>query len=217
MQGVKNIERVSSFIKSFYKDDEGILGEIYKEAIEDNVPVMRPETRETLKVQLLIAKPERILEIGTAVGYSALYMSNHIKDTASITTIELDDERYNIAKDNIKAMNRDKCITAIHGDASKVLETLPDASFDFAFVDAAKGQYIYYLDSLFRLMKKGGVIFSDNVLQDGEVLESHFTVDKRNRTIHDRMRDYLYTLTHDDRLETTILSSGDGIAISYVK
>ena len=217
MQGVKNIDRISSFVQSFYIDDEGKLGEIYKEAKNNNVPVIRPETRELLKTQLLIKKPANVLEIGTAVGYSALFMSDYIACDGVITTIELDEERYNIAKENIKAMNREEKIVSLKGDAAEVLKTLPRDSFDFAFVDAAKGQYIYYLESLFELVKKGGVIFSDNILQDGDVLESHFTVDKRNRTIHDRMREYLYILTHDERLETAILSVADGVAISYVK
>jgi len=159
-------------------------------------------------------KPMQILEIGTAVGYSSIYMSKYIDEGAKITTIELDEDRVKIAKTNIEKMNKSDTIMVLQGDAYDVLKTLPDNLYDFAFVDAAKGQYINYYPDVMRVMKAGGVIVSDNVLQDGDVLESHFTVDKRNRTIHDRMREYLYTITHDDRLDTAILSVGDGVAIS---
>lgn len=208
------MERISSFIKSFISDDEGLLGDIYSEAIKNRVPVMRKETRELLKTQIIMKKPMQILEIGTAVGYSSIYMSKYIDEGAEITTIELDEDRVKIAKTNIEKMKKSDTIMVLQGDAYDVLKTLPDNSYDFAFVDAAKGQYINYYPDVMRVMKAGGVIVSDNVLQDGDVLESHFTVDKRNRTIHDRMRAYLYTITHDDRLDTAILSVGDGVAIS---
>ena len=208
------MERISSFIKSFISDEEGMLGDIYSDAIQNRVPVMRKETRELLKTQIIMKKPMQILEIGTAVGYSSIYMSKYIDEDAKITTIELDEERVKIAKTNIEKMNKSDTIMVLQGDAYEVLKTLPDDMYDFAFVDAAKGQYINYYPDVMRVVKTGGVIVSDNVLQDGDVLESHFTVDKRNRTIHDRMREYLYTITHDDRLDTAILSVGDGVAIS---
>lgn len=211
---MQDMERISSFIKSYIEDDEGALGEIYSDAIKDKVPVMRKETRELIKTQLIMKKPMQILEVGTAVGYSSIFMSNYLPEGGQITTIELDTERVSIAEDNIKKLDKSHVIKVIQGDAYEVLKTLPDDRYDFAFVDAAKGQYINYYPDVMRVMKSGGVIISDNVLQDGDVLESHFTVDKRNRTIHDRMREYLYTITHDDRLDTAILSVGDGVAIS---
>ena len=215
MQGqAQTMERISSFIKSFIKDDEGKLGQIYLEAVKNQVPVMRPETRELLKTQLIMKKPMQLLEIGTAVGYSSIYMSNYLAEGGKITTVELDEERVKIAKSNIIDMDKQDVIEVIQGDAYEVLKTLPDNYYDFAFVDAAKGQYINYYPDVMRVVKMGGVIISDNVLQDGDVLESHFTVDKRNRTIHDRMREYLYTITHDDRLDTALVSVGDGVAIS---
>ncbi len=215
MQGqAQTMERISSFIKSFIRDDEGKLGQIYLEAVKNQVPVMRPETRELLKTQLIMKKPMQILEIGTAVGYSSIYMSNYLAEGGRITTIELDEERVKVARSNIADTNKQDIIKVIQGDAYEVLKTLSDDYYDFAFVDAAKGQYINYYPDVMRVVKSGGVIVSDNVLQDGDVLESHFTVDKRNRTIHDRMREYLYTITHDDRLETALVSVGDGVAIS---
>lgn len=205
--------RVSSFIRSYIHDDAGELGEIYRQAVSDGVPVIRPETRELLKTQLLITQPKRVLEIGTAVGYSALSMLQYMPDDAHITTIELSVERVQEAKENIRRLNKQDAITVIQGDAAEVLKTL-DESFDFAFVDAAKGQYIVYLPEVMRLVRAGGLIVSDNILQEGEVLESHFTVAKRDRTIHDRMRSYIYELCNNKQLETSILSVGDGVALS---
>ena len=205
--------RVSSFIRSYIHDDAGELGEIYRQAVSDGVPVIRPETRELLKTQLLITQPKRVLEIGTAVGYSALSMLQYMPDNAHITTIELSVERVQEAKENIRKLNKQDAITVIQGDAAEVLKTL-DACFDFAFVDAAKGQYITYLPEVMRLVRAGGLIISDNILQEGEVLESHFTVAKRDRTIHDRMRSYIYELCNNKQLETSILSVGDGVALS---
>ncbi len=216
MEGI-SFERISSFIKAYISDDEGLLGQIYSEAIRDRVPVMRPETRELLKTQLIMKKPMQLLEIGTAVGYSSIYMSQYLGENGKITTIELDEERVKIARKNIEAMSLSKVIEVLQGDAYEVLKTLPDDAYDFAFVDAAKGQYINYYSDVMRVVRSGGIIISDNILQDGDVLESHFTVDKRNRTIHDRMREYIYTITHDDRLDTAILSVGDGVAISIKK
>ncbi len=208
------LDRVSSFVRSYIKDDEGLLGQIYNKALDDKVPVMRPETKEFIKTQLLIKKPINIIEIGTAVGYSALFMSQYIAKEAHITSIELDEDRVREAEANILKAGKKEQIKIIQGDAAEVLKTLTDSMYDFAFVDAAKGQYINYLPDVKRIIKTDGVIISDNILQDGEVLESHFVVEKRNRTIHDRMRDYLYAITHDEELSTSVLSVADGIAVS---
>ena len=215
---MQDMERISSFIKSFIMDDaDKELSSIYNDAIKRGVPVIRPETRELLKTQILLKKPAKILEIGTAVGYSSLLMSQYIDFAATITTIELDEARADEACANIKKLGKDKVINVLRGDAAEVLKTLNDDTYDLIFVDAAKGQYINYYEDVLRVSKCEALIISDNVLQDGDVLESHFTVEKRNRTIHGRMREYLYTLTHDERVTTAILSSGDGVALSIRK
>ena len=212
-----DMERISSFVNSFIKDDEGSLEELYNEAVVRGVPVIRKASRELLKTQLLIKKPKNILEIGTAVGYSSLFMSQYTDEECRITTIELDEQRVATARDNIKLLGKENVIEVIKGDALFVLKELPDASYDFLFVDAAKGQYINYYEDVLRIAKPGAVIISDNILQDGEILESHYTVEKRNRTIHDRMREYLYKITHDDRVESAILSVADGMAVTVKK
>lgn len=214
---MRDFQRISSFINSYNKDDEGYLGEIYEKALADKVPVMRKETRELIKLLIMMNKPVNILEIGTAVGYSALYMSRYASCHSHITTIELDEERYNTAVANFDQLGMGMMITAIKGDASDVLKDLiqDNNCYDFVFVDAAKGQYINYYEDVMKLTKQGSVIVSDNVLQDGEILESHYLVNKRDRTIHDRMRDYLHMIKNDKRLETAILSVGDGVSVSY--
>ena len=161
-------------------------------------------------------KPKHVLEVGTAVGYSSIYMTGFLPEGAKITTLELSEERTAEARENIRRLGKETQIQVICGDAAETLKTLPDDAYEFAFVDAAKAQYIYYLPDVLRVLSPGGVIVSDNILQEGEVLESHFLVEKRNRTIHDRMREYLYVITHDERLETAILPVGDGMAISVV-
>ena len=211
---MKDMDRISSFIDSFIVDDEGILGEIYMSAIKRGVPVIRRSAKEFLKTQLLIKKPKNILEIGTAIGYSSLYMSQYIDEDGRITTLELDETRVIEAKENIKKLGKEEVIKVIKGDALETISTLPDDSYDFLFVDAAKGQYINYYEDVIRIAKTGAVIISDNILQDGEILESHFTVEKRNRTIHDRMRDYIYKITHDERVESSILPLADGMAVT---
>lgn len=215
---MNELVRVSSFIQSYIPDDEGVLGEIYAKAKKDGVPVMRPETRELLKTQLLLKSCSNVLEIGTAVGYSALYMKQYLPEDAHITTLEINPERVKDATENIKLVMgyKDPRITILEGDAYEIIKTLPENTYDFVFMDAAKAQYLNYLQELYRVVKKGTLIFTDNVLQEGEILESHFTVNKRNRTIHDRMREFLRVITTDNRLETSILSVADGVALSVV-
>ena len=211
---MKDMDRISSFIDSFIVDDEGFLREIYLSAVERGVPVIRRSAREFLKTQLLLKNPENILEIGTAIGYSSLFMSQYIDADCKITTLELDEERVLEARENIQKMDKEEVIKVIKGDALETIRTLPDASYDFLFVDAAKGQYINYYEDVIRVAKPGAVIISDNILQDGEILESHFTVEKRNRTIHDRMREYIYKITHDERVESAVLPLADGMAVT---
>lgn len=206
-------ERITSFINSMNRDNEGIVGEIEKEAIADEVPIIRKETKEWMKTMLLIKKPLRILEVGTAVGFSAIYMSQYLPEGAHITTIEKWEPRIEKAKANFIRAGVEDRITLLEGDAAVVLKELQE-TYDFIFMDAAKGQYIHFLPDVIRLLEKGGILISDNVLQDGEVLDSKYVVTRRNRTIHARMREYLYTLKNHEQLETSILPLGDGVALS---
>lgn len=206
-------ERIVTFINSMETENSEILEAIESEALSTYVPIIRKEMQSFLKVLLTIQKPMRILEVGTAVGFSALLMSEYAPAGCEITTIENYEKRIPIARNNFKRAGKESQITLLEGDAMEVLPML-DEPYDFIFMDAAKGQYIHYMPEAIRLLRKGGLLVSDNVLQDGDILESRFAVERRNRTIHSRMREYLYELKHDERLLTSIVPLGDGIALS---
>ncbi len=209
-------ERLASFINSFNTDYDDVITSIRKEAEENNVPIIRREMGEFIRVLMAMNRPEKVLEIGAAIGFSAIFMSRFLKDGAHITTIENYPPRIEEARKNISRAGAEDKITLLEGDAQDILPELDDV-YDFIFMDAAKGQYGCFFTESIRLLKRGGVLLCDNVLQDGDVLESRFAVTRRNRTIHARMREYLYDLTHDDRLETAILNIGDGVSISFRK
>lgn len=206
-------ERIVTFINSLETENSKILETIEKEALDAYVPIIRKEMQSFLKVLLTIQKPMCILEVGTAVGFSALLMSEYVPDGCRITTIENYEKRIPIARENFRRAGKEDQITLIEGDALEVMKTL-DRGFDFIFMDAAKGQYIHYLPEVMRLLNPGGTLVSDNVMQDGTIIESRFAVERRDRTIHARMREYLYELKHNEELITSILPLGDGVAVS---
>ena len=205
--------RVSAFINSLYPGNTRLLDRIEEEALASGVPVIRRETQSLLRFLLDAHRPMRILEVGTAVGFSALFMSEYAPDGCRITTIENYEKRIPIARQNFVRAGRTDQITLLEGDALEVLKGL-EGSYDLIFVDAAKAQYITYLPEVLRLLTAGGILVSDNVLQDGDIIESRFAVERRNRTIHARMREYLYALTHHEELTTSILPLGDGVTVS---
>lgn len=206
-------ERIVTFINSLDTKNSEILETVEKEALASSVPIIRREMQSFLKTLLLIKKPMRILEVGTAVGFSALLMSEYAPEGCRITTIENYEKRIPIARENFRRAGKEEQIALIEGDAAEVMKKL-EGPFDFIFMDAAKGQYIHYLPEALRLLPEGGVLVSDNVMQDGDVIESRFAVERRNRTIHARMREYLYELKHNDVLVTSIIPLGDGVAVS---
>ena len=206
-------ERNVTFINSMETENSKILEAIESEALSTYVPIIRKEMQSFLKVLLTIQKPMRILEVGTAVGFSALLMSEYAPAGCEITTIENYEKRIPIARNNFKRAGKESQITLLEGDAMEVLPTL-DEPYDFIFMDAAKGQYIHYMPEVMRLLKTGGTLVSDNVMQDGSIIESRFAVERRDRTIHSRMREYLYELKHHEELLTSIIPLGDGVAVS---
>ncbi len=211
MENEKN--RTEVFINSLEKENTAFLDELEKKAKADNVPVIKKEVQSLLKVLLSIKRPGRLLEIGTAVGFSAILMAEYGPEDMKIITIENYDKRIREAEKNIKASGYEDRICLIQGDAQEVLPTL-EGSFDMIFMDAAKGQYINFLTEVKRLLSDGGVLVSDNCLKGGDILESRFIIERRDRTIHRRMRDYLYAVKNDDDLESAVLSAGDGITVS---
>ena len=206
-------ERMAAFIDSLDKGNTPFLDEIEKFALETQVPIIRKSMQGLLKFLLAYVKPKKILEVGTAIGFSALLMSEYAPEDCHITTIEKYEKRIPVARENFKRAGKEKDITLIEGDAMEVLKTL-EGTYDIIFMDAAKGQYINFLPDIMRLLPQGGLLISDNVLQDGDIIESRFAVTRRNRTIHARMREYLYELKHNPQLETVILPVGDGVTLS---
>ncbi len=206
-------ERLTTYINSLDSGNPSFLAEIEEEAHRNYVPIIRRETQNLLKLLLAMNRPERILEVGTAVGFSALLMEYYNPVECAVTTIENYAKRIPIARANFVRVGKQNVIQLLEGDAMQVMQEL-EGPYDFVFMDAAKGQYIHFLPEVMRLLSQGGVLVSDNVLQDGDILESHFAVTRRNRTIHKRMREYLYELTHTDGLVTSVLPIGDGIAVT---
>ena len=206
-------ERMVAFINSFDKGNTPFLDELEKYAKETDVPIIRKEMQTFLRFLLSFSCPMKILEVGTAIGFSALLMSEYAPAGCQITTIEKYEKRIPIARENFRKAGKSECITLLEGDAADILAQL-EGAYDLIFMDAAKGQYIHFMPDIMRLLAPGGLLVSDNVLQDGDVIESRFAVTRRNRTIHSRMREYLFELTHHEQLETCILPVGDGITLS---
>ena len=207
-------DRIRDYLHSLESSQGVLLDTIEKEALEAYVPIIKRETASLLRTMVAALKPARILEIGTAVGYSALLMCQAMPRECHITTIEKYGKRIPVARRNFKKAGEEGRITLLEGDADVLLKELEGRSFDLVFMDAAKGQYLHWLPLLLKVMPVGAVLISDNVLQDGDIVESRFAVQRRNRTIHSRMREYLHTLKHMEELETAVIPIGDGVTTS---
>lgn len=212
-------ERLLTYLNSLDTGNGELLDQIEKEALANEVPVIRKDMQSFLKFLLAVKKPQRILEVGCAVGFSAILMAQWNPVDCTVTTIENWEPRIPVARENFKRAGREKQITLLEGDAGEILPQLlsEGRQYDWIFMDAAKGQYPMLLPAAVGMLTDGGVLVSDNVLFDGDIIESRFAVTRRNRTIHKRMRDYLYTLTHHGQLVTTVLPVGDGAAVSVKK
>ena len=214
-------DRITQYIHSLDQGHGAFCDRIAKDARAGRVPIIRKETASFLQAMVAAKQPEHILEVGTAVGYSALLMAQVMPEGTDILTIEKYEPRIPVARRHFEEAGLSDRITLLEGDAGEILKKLAgeilkklEGPFDFIFMDAAKGQYIHWLPDILRLLSANGVLFSDNVLQDGDIIESRFAVERRNRTIHARMREYLYTLTHMPELQTSVVPIGDGVALS---
>lgn len=206
-------ERLNVFLTSFDRGNTPLLDQIEQEALQVGEPIIRRQTQGLLRFLLALHRPMSILEVGCAVGFSALLMSEYAPAGCRITTIEKVERRIAAAKANFKRAGRETAVTLLEGEAADLLKELA-GPYDMIFMDAAKGQYLHFLPDVLRLLAPGGLLVSDNVLQDGDILESRFAVERRDRTIHGRMREYLFALTHNEALTTTILPVGDGVTLS---
>lgn len=209
-------DRTEVYIDSLSGGNTEILEQIESEAIEDGVPIIRKSTQNLLKVILAAHKPKSVLEIGAAVGFSSILMSEYGPEGMHITTIENYEKRIVKARENFIKAGKSEVITLIEADAQETIERLCEEgnSYDMIFMDAAKAQYINYLPYAKKLLSKGGILISDNVLFDGDIIQSRFAVRRRDRTIHARMREFLRVLVDDEDMVTTVLPIGDGMTIS---
>lgn len=211
--------RLSNFLDNLMPYVDGDLGDLQKKSYQDNVPIIPNDVVRFVSVILSIKKPKRILEIGCAVGFSSSFMSGFLEKGGTVTTIE----RYSVmiekAKSNIKNLGLTDKINLIEGDANEVLKTLVEKKhkYDVIFMDAGKGQYINILEDVYKLLEIDGIIIADDLLQNGDVAKEKEEIVKRQRTIHYRLNDFLYEITHNKGLDTSILTIGDGVAICYKK
>lgn len=208
--------RLEEYIEIISPGNSLILESIRKDAVKNHIPIIKKDTQELIKVLLAMNTPKKILEVGCAVGYSTLVMAENTSQNTTIDTVEKMSARVKAARENVARLGFENRIAVYEGDAGVFLKRLLEENkqYDFIFMDAAKAQYINWLEDIIRLMKRGGVLVSDNCLQGGDVLESAYSVKRRDRTIHSRMRDYLYTLTNSCELRTAILPVGDGVTVS---
>ena len=209
-------ERITAYLHSLDTCEGEMLEKLKRAALKEHVPILKPETAALLRAMVVLKNPGRILEVGTAVGYSALLMASVMDREARITTIENQKARCDAARANFARAGEERRITLLEGDAGALLEGLSGV-FDLIFMDAAKGQYLGWLPFVLLKLAPGGLLFSDNVLQGGTIAESRYAVERRERTIHARMREYLYVLKHTPELETAILPGGDGVALSVYR
>lgn len=197
-------------------EKEEILKRIKEEALENHVPIVEDEPLKVIETILKLKRPNRILEVGTAVGYSAINFSKYLcGENSKLKTIELKESMYNKALENITAMGLNDKIEAINADATEYMKNIPnEEQYDVVFIDAAKGQYLVFLEEAIRLTKVGGVIIADNMLYRGRTLSDYN--DHKHRTATNRLREYLVVMEEDERLDSTLIKIGDGLAISIV-
>ncbi|QNU65833.1 O-methyltransferase [Ruminiclostridium herbifermentans] len=210
-----NYDYIIEYIRDTIKANTGLLAELEQYAALNHVPIIQPEVAALMKVLGQIKQPSRILEVGTAIGYSAILFSGFLKQDGVIDTIERNEEMIELARKNIKLAGKQNTINVIAGDALDVLVCL-DKRYDMIFIDAAKGQYNEFFEQCKRMLVPGGLLVSDNVLYKGMIASEELVV-RRKKTIVTRMRDYLKILCEDDDFETSIIPIGDGVALSYKK
>lgn len=206
---------IEEYINNTHKKEEAFFEELREYAEENHIYIVKPQVEKLLSVLMSAIKPQKILEVGTAIGYSSMLMLKYAGEGSSVTTIERDEEVLLRAKENIKRRGLTDRINTIFGDATEVLENL-SGEYDFVFVDAAKGQYRDHFEKSLKLVKQGGIILTDDVLYFGMTASDELAT-KKHITITRRLREYLSFLCSDERFETTILPIGDGVAITYVK
>lgn len=212
-----NYDYIVQYLRALHTPPEGVLLDIEKAIAngKETWPIIKPEVADFMKLLLAMTKPKEILEIGAAVGYSSILMSTCIAPDSHITTIERFPYMLRKAYQHIELAGASDKITILEGDAAEILPTLETNKYDVIFMDCAKGQYINFLPDCIRLLKDNGLLITDNVLHKGTVARSRYLIDRRQRTTHSRLRDFLWTITHSPELCTSVVPIGDGVALSY--
>lgn len=210
-----NYDYIIEYIRATIKPNTGLLAELEEYAAQHYVPIIHPEVAAFMKVIGQLKQPIKILEVGTAIGYSSILFSGFLKHNGVIDTIERNEEMIEIARKNIKLAGKQNTINVIAGDALDVLACL-DKRYDMIFIDAAKGQYNEFFEQCKRMLLDGGLLVSDNVLYKGMIASDELVV-KRKKTIVERMREFLQNLCEDEEFDTSIIPIGDGVALSYKK
>ncbi len=212
-----NYDYIVQYIRALHTPPTNFLSDIEADIAtgKETWPIIKPEVADFMKVLLKMTPPKEILEIGTAVGYSSILMSEYLAQGGHITTIERFDYMLNQAKKNIAKAGLEDTIQILEGDAALILPELKSGSYDMIFMDCAKGQYINFLPDCIRLLKPNGLLITDNVLHKGTVARSRYLIERRQRTTHLRLRDFLWTITHSPELQSSVIPIGDGIALSY--
>lgn len=208
-----NEDYIENYIQSILPAHEGTLKELEKYARKNHVPIITREVAQLLKILLKIYRPKKILEIGTAIGYSSLIMASSTSKECEITTIERRLDMINLAKENLSNTKYNEKINILYGEAEKILIDM-NGRYDFIFLDAAKGHYLDLFNKCIKILKSGGVIMSDNVLFKGMVASDKLVV-RRKKTIVKRLREYLKYINNLEGFESCIIPIGDGIALTY--
>jgi len=209
-------KRFSVFSESLRKPLSKELSDFYEDAKRRTIPVIEEETMDILAFLLCVKEPSRVLEIGSAIGFSASFILNFLKPAASLTSMEYNDAMADEAEENWRRLGISERIIFKRGDAVVLLKE-ENEPYDFIFLDSAKGQYPTLLPDLKRLLKKGGILFSDNVLMEGRVTESRFFIERRDRTSYERIRSFLREVSKDPDFQTDLLPLGDGILLAQKK
>lgn len=207
-------EEITDYLRSLTEENTGLLKELEEKALREYIPIISPEVSQLIKLIAEMTSSKSILEIGSAIGYSAMVFASFAEDI-SVTTIEMDEDRAKMAEENFVKAGLEKRITLLKGNALEIMDRLTE-SYDMVFVDAAKGQYNNFLPKCLKLLKKGGVLISDNILYRGTVAKNGF-IPRKHRTIIVNLKEYLETLTHSEKLTTSVIPIGDGVAVSLKK
>lgn len=212
-----NREYINVYINGLIENKDEILEKFRTECIERQLPIIHKEVGQYIKLIIEQLNAKNIIEVGTNVGYSSIFMSRVMNNEGKVITLERSEKFYNEAIQNIKKFNLERNIEVYFGDAVEILDTIDfNCTFDIAFIDAAKSYYTTFFDKCAKMMKSGGIIISDNVLYQGMIANDDLVV-KRKKTLVRNMREYLIYISHDDRYITSVLPLGDGLAVTLIK